>query len=684
MPRRFAVSLIAMCCSLALNAEEGFWPFDMVPIEAIARRYSFTPSDAWLEKARKAALRVSTGGSGSFVSPHGLAMTNRHVAGSVLQRLSVPGKTDLIRDGFLARTSAEELKAPNLRLEQLIEIVNINDAVRAAMERFHIDDERAMQTVQFQAERDDRREHLRIQALKMYPDGEFRLYKFKVYDDVRLVFAADISSGYFGGDTDNFTYPRYDFDVAFVRAYENGKPAETPDYFPWSRDGVQENELVFFAGNPGETERSITRAHLELTRDKKLPIEIALYAREAALLHRYGELGPAQFQLAQDRLNHTENSLKRLRGQLDGLRDPSIFDRKQAEEDAAGKAITDPQKAKLYSDALAEMRRAVERIQNDETEYQMLRSFWGVLSAQLATALSIAGMEENGRYFFSAAEQRELRYESLYLYDPLKREDSERKQLAESFEFMLTQLGGKHPLVALILDGKSPADRAAELSSGSRLGRADFYKSASNGGFPGIDKSGDAMLILGKKILQRTREVNLRQQREFGDVAKKCYAQIARALGQTPSVRRAPDGNFSPRLSFGTVRGYEDHGRAIQPFTCFERMYDLNRGVDNREPYHLTETWLLGRAKFDLCTPYNFVTDADGYGGNSGSPVFNRNRELVGILFDGNYPGLVGKFLYDERTKRSVCVDSRAIVEVLSRVYGAMELVKEFAPFTNP
>ncbi len=678
---RFAVPFITVCCAAIANGvrtEEGFWPFDMVPKEIIARRYEFDITDEWLDKARCAALRVSSGGSGSFVSAHGLAMTNRHVVGTALQRLSVPGKTDLIRDGFLAKTQAQELKAAGLRLEQLVEIANVNERVRDVVERLKFSEAVAFQAIALEAEKNEKREHVKIQAVKLYPEGEYRLYTFKVYDDVRIVFAADLSSGYFGGDQENFTYPRYDFDVAFVRAYENGKPAETPDHFAWSPAGVKENELVFFAGNPGQTERSITLAHLELERDKILPAQIALRAREGAVLRRFAELGADQSQAVQDRQNHLENALKRQRGQLDGLRDPSVFERKKAEEEDAARSISDPEKARAYASALATMRHAVERISSDQLEFELLGSPWGLFSAQLATAVAIAGMEETGAYNFKAAEQREARFEALYLYDPARRDESERRQLEESFSFLAAQLRAEHPLSKLVLEGKSPAERAAELVSGSQLGRPEFYKNAASE-FPGIEKSGDPMLILARKILRRMRALNQRQQSEFVEAGKKCYAAIAQALGQSKSARRAPDGNFTPRLSYGTVRGYDDGGRFVRPFTCFGCMYELCDRAVNKEPYHLNATWLAGRGKLNPCTPLNFVTDADGFGGNSGSPVFNRNRELVGMLFDGNYPGLLGKYMYDERTKRSVCVDARAIVDVLERVYGATELVAEFA-----
>lgn len=678
MPLRSALLLIAVSLAAFTRAEEGFWPFDMIPKETLQTKYEFTASDAWLEHAQRSSLKLSSGGSGSFVSPHGLIMTNRHVVSTALQRLSEVGKTDLIRDGLLAKTQADEQRAYGLRAEQLIAIININDRVHAAAERFNGNEERALQAVTFEIERNDREEHQRVQTVKMYPEGEYRLYKYKVFDDLRLVFAADVHSGYFGGDQDNFTYPRYDFDIAFVRAYEDGKPADTPDFFKWSKDGAKENELIFFAGSPGPTERSQTFAHFELTRDKIVPTDIAIHDREAILLRNYAARGAEQAQVIQDRQHHVENTLKRLRGQLDGLREPAIAARKKAEEEAALHSVTDPEKSKAYAGALADMRQAVDKFGRDQVEYQLLGSSWGVYSAQLATAVAIAGMEDNGNVNFRTAEQRERRLEALYLYDSTHRQQSEQKYLEESLAFFAAKLGADHETVKLVLDGKTPAERAKELLAGSKLGSAEFYQNAQNGGFTSIETSGDAMLILAKKIYRRALLLNQRQQREFADVEKKSYAQIARALGLAAASRRSPDGNFTPRLSFGTIRGYTDHGKVLQPFTKLGSLYDLNAKAHNDSPYHLNDMWLAGREKLDSDTPYNFVTDADGYGGSSGSPVFNRNAEIVGILFDGNYPGQVGKYVYDERTKRSICVDSRAIATVLERLYGAHDLVTEF------
>ncbi|HLX63865.1 MAG TPA: S46 family peptidase [Planctomycetota bacterium] len=673
------------------RAEEGFWPFDMVPREKIAKRFEFQIGDEWLEKARRASLRVmalengrpSGGGSASFVSPNGLVMTNRHVAAHALQHLSVPGKTDLIRDGFLARTQAEELRATNLNLEQLVEIINVNDKVRETAARQNVSEDEALQAVGRDARNSEAR-GMRIQPLKLYPEGEYRLYKYKIYSDVRVVFGADISSGYFGGDKDNFTYPRYDFDVAFLRAYENGKPAATPDYFPWSYKGAKAEELVFFAGNPGETDRSITLAHLEFERDKALPMELAMYARECASLHRFGELGAEQKQSVQDRLHSAENSLKRLRGQADGLKNAEVFARKKLEEENAAKLIGDPAKAKSFAEALYDMKRCLAHCADGEIEYGLLGRPWGVLSAQLRTAVLVASAEQRalaaqrGGINFRAVQQQELEQEKTYAYDPAHRAESERRFLEESFALALSLLGADHPLCKLLLDGKAPKERAVELMAHSRLGDPQFYEEASRS-FPGIDKSGDALLLLGKMLLPRLGEVRNAHENDFAAVEKKCYASIAHALSLTNGSRRSPDGNFTPRLSFGTICGYEDGGKKVPPFTCCGCMFGMSERAANQEPYHLRQTWLDGRYKLNPCTPFNFVTDADGYGGNSGSPVFNRNREIVGLLFDGNYPGLVGKYIFDGQTKRSVCVDSRAIVEVMLKVYGAEDLVKEFA-----
>jgi len=680
----FLPALLSPPCA---RAEEGFWPFDMVPRERIAKRFEFQIGDAWLEQARRSSLRViigergreTSGGSGAFISPHGLAMTNRHVAQAALQRLSVPGKTDLIRDGFLARTPDEELRAPNLSLEQLVEIVNVNDKVRAAAVRLNLSEDDALQALAREARRALTFGRERIQPMKLYPEGEYRLYKFKLYTDVRVVFGADLSSGYFGGDQDNFTYPRYDFDVAFLRAYENGKPAQTPDYFPWSYAGAKADELVFFSGNPAETSRSITLAHLEFERDKALPMELAMYSRECAALRRFGELGEAQKQSVQDRLHSAENSLKRLHGQADGLKNAEVFARKKLEEEDAAKQISDPAKAQGYAEALSEIKRCLGHCANGEIEYALLGRPWGVLSAQLRTAVIMAAAEQRGGINFRAVQQQEAELEKTYAYDPAHRAESERRFLEESFALALSLLGPDHPLCQLLLDGKAPKQRAAELAAQSRLGDPQFYEEAGRS-FPGIDKSGDALLLLGKKLLPRLVEVRNAHESDFAAIEKKCYASIAHALSLTNGSRRSPDGNFTPRLSFGTIRGYEEHGKSVPPFTCCGCMFELSERTNNQEPYHLRRTWLERRYTLNPCTPFNFVTDADGYGGNSGSPVFNRNREIVGLLFDGNYPGLVGKYLFDGDTKRSVCVDSRAIVEVMRKVYGAEDLVKEFAP----
>ena len=645
---RFRLSVVVLICVIfQTQAEEGFWPLDRVPADYLRERYACDVSPEWLTHVSLASVRIDGHASGAFVSAHGLVMTNRHVVATALQNASLPGKTNLIEEGFLARKRDDEIPAPGMRLEQLIETVDITDAVQKMCEREKVDRRSALQRIGRAARMSNRESNIAFQAVDYQPYGGCRILKYKIYEDVRLVFAAELSAGYFGGDTDNFMYPRHAFDVAFVRAYENGIPAETPEHFTWSPASCGPRELLFICGNPGPTQRNLPAEWLEAVRDAVLPAELCCWTCEAAQMARFAALGETQKQQIEARMHAVNNQLKRVTGQLQSLQQPDTMQRKRAlNAPAASRDI------KQNLNALA------------EEEYTLLNSPFGFRCALLTLAERAARKENLSDREARIGPDERLFIERRYYYDPARARENERALFEESLSAIQKLLPSTSPLLQMLLDGQQPVQRADELLSKTHL------CSEKSVALPQLKD--DPLLDLGRKLQRYRRELVSQHEFKLLPALNHYYDDLTHA--STPPIRAYPDGTLTQRLSFGVLNGLCDHGNYFGWQTQLGTMFDLAGTFD----HSLFPRWQEARSKLNLCTPLNFVTDADTIAGNSGSPVFNRKREIVGLFFDSNYPGLLGGFIFDAATKRSVCVDSRAIVEVLNGVYGAGELVKEF------
>ncbi len=680
------VWLTLILCSALLRpgrAEEGFWPFNMVPREAIEAKFGVKLSDAWLEKVRLSSLRFNNGGSGSFVSPQGLVMTNHHVATEIMQQLSTP-ENDLVKKGFLAKTNAEELKAPNLELNQLISIEDVTERVKAAVKPgIAAADAALARTAAIAAIEKESLEKsgLRSDVVTLYRGAEYHLYRFKKYTDVRLVFAPEVEIGFFGGDPDNFTFPRYDLDVAFFRVYENGKPFETPNWFAWSKTGAKEGDLSIVSGNPGGTRRLNAVAELEFLRDFALPLELKWMKRSTDLLHQYAALGAEQARTSQEDIFGLENSLKDMIGQLDGLKNPQVMASKR---DAEKKLIAgaDPAAAKSLADEYAAIARARESYKAFFKEMKLIEEAWGFNSELYWTAMRLVRLAQeralpDGQRL---PEFNEARIESLeaQLFSPAPISPNfEKMKLAKSLALLTEELGENHPAVKLALDGNTPEARAAELIDGTKLADAAARKQLAAGGVKAIQASADPMIRLARLIDPLARTVRKRHHDELETVETHAYDLIAGVWKESGGKRHYPDGTFTPRISFGAIKGYEDKGKWLEPFTVLGGLFDRSAQHENKEPFVLPKSWLDKKAALDLKTPFNFVSTNDIIGGNSGSPVINASAEIIGLIFDGNIYSLIGDFYYDETTNRAVEVDARAIVEALSKVYAADALVKE-------
>ncbi|HEV3468083.1 MAG TPA: S46 family peptidase [Pyrinomonadaceae bacterium] len=685
-----AALLLLTTLGAPASADEGMWTFNNLPRAEIKRRYGFEVTDDWVRRVQSATVRFPNG-TGSFVSPEGLVLTNYHIVEESVGELSTAEK-DYAKEGFVARTRAEELKMPNLELNMLVGIedvtARVSGAVKAGMSPAEAAEARQAEIARIEAE-STKQTGLRSDVVTLYQGGLYNLYRYKRYTDVRLVFAPEFQTAFFGGDPDNFNFPRYNLDMALVRVYEDGKPARPESYFKWSKAGAKEGDLVFVSGSPGNTQRLNTVAHLEFLRDAGIPYLLRTLESQRDVLRAYMAGGDEQRRRGQNELNYAENFTKVFRGQLEGLKDKSLLERKRKEEAELQRFVTaDPRRRKEYGDAWE----AVAKARRDLLAYERERRFLGGMSltdngsafnsilfrhARTLVRLAEEGAKPNAERLPEFTDERRPAVEaSLYSPAPVY-EDFERAKLAGSLALLREVYGADHPLARKILAGKTPEARAAELISGTKLKDVEYRRQLAAGGKKAIEDSTDPMIQLARAVDAEAREVRRRYETEVLGVERTAYGKIARALFEKEGTGLYPDATFTPRLSYGAVKGYVENGRRVEPFTDFAGLYERAAKHDFKFPYTLAPRWVERKAALDLKVPFNFVTTNDIVGGNSGSPAFTRDLELVGLVFDGNIQSLVGNFYYDESVNRAISVDSRGMLEVLRKIYDAKELADE-------
>jgi hypothetical protein len=688
--RRFFCALLLALFSLqtlhiTALADEGMWTFNNVPRAEIKKKYGFEVTDEWLNKVRLASVRFNNGGSGSFVSPNGLVLTNYHIVEDIVGEVSTPQK-DLAKEGFVARTRAEEIKAPSLELNVLMSIEDVTSRVNGAVKAGATDAEafaaRRAEIAAIEAE-SLKATGLRSDVVTLYQGGQYNLYRYRKYTDVRLVFVPEFQAAFFGGDPDNFNFPRFNIDMALVRVYENDQPVHPEHYFKWSTTGAKEGTLVFVTGNPGSTSRLYTVAHLEELRDTSIPMVIRLLERREAVLKKYMSMGEEQTRQAQNELNSVQNSLKVYRGQLAGLKDPALMARKTKEEQALRKSVAGtPERQKMYGDAwdaIAKAHQTYPTFIRERRIFDQAGGFNSTLFNFARTLVRLAAENEkpNAERMSEYTDARRASLE-LGLYSPAPiHEDFEKMKLADSLAYMVELLGADNALAKQVLAGKSPEARANELVSGTKLKDPEYRKELAKGGKAAIEASTDPMIVVARLIDPKSREVRKRYENELTSVDRANYAKIARALFETEGTKIYPDATFTPRLSYGAVEGYMENGKKVPAFTTLGGLYARADSFKQQFPYNLPPRWLEKKSALNLNTPFNFVSTNDIIGGNSGSPTFNQNGELVGLIFDGNIQSLVGDFMYDASVNRAISVDSRGMLEVLKKVFGANELAAE-------
>ncbi len=676
--RLLAIFLGAVCL---IHADEGMWLFNSFPKELVARKYGYQVTDAFLDHLRLSSVRFNNGGSGSFISRSGLLFTNHHVGSDCIQKVS-SAEHDYMKNGFMAATQAEERPCPDLEVNVLLRMedvtARVKGAVAAGASAAQANEQRKAATARIESECGARTGN-RCDVVTLYSGGEYQVYEYKKYTDVRLVFAPEVDIAAFGGDPDNFTYPRYCLDFALFRAYENGKPVEPGDYLRWSREGVKDNELVFVSGHPGATGRLATVAELEFNRDVSNPLVLSRLGSLIKAMEAYSGESEENRRVARDDLFSVQNSFKAYTGFLSGLRDPALMaGKKKAEASLRAAVDRDPQK-KQFGSVWTEVAGA----------YQAYRPIYK--SVYLFERSAISGSSLFGiarhvlRYSEETRKPNERRLSDYTdaslpaleqeMYSPAPITPSlETAVIAEYLRFLSQELGPGDPTVQELLDGRTPERAAAAYVHTSKLQDVAERKRLAKD-LEAVKSSEDGMIMLARILDGPAR----RYRKEYED---RVQAVLAGSAGKVAQARFAvyganeyPDATFTLRLSFARVAGYRNKAGQPVPYTTnFAGLYGRATGKD---PYQLPPRWVKMKSAIKLDTPFDFVSTADTHGGNSGSPTVNGKGEVVGILFDGNIEGLPNRFVYTDAQARSVHVASQGIVEALRNVYHAGRILEE-------
>ena len=671
MQSLFAVAVFCGATFLPSSSpEEGMWTFDNLPLKALKDKYGFEPSQAWLDHVRLSSIKFASagggGGSSSFVSANGLLMTNHHVAMETLQLLynnpDNKDKYDYVAHGFSAKQYGSEVKAPGFSLKQLVEIKDVTKDVATAVKDVKPAD-RAKAKSEFlktlEQKHTDASKRIIAESVNFYQGSIQHVYVYREYDDIRLVFAPEKQVAFYGGDWDNFTYPRYCLDAAFFRVYENDKPIDTSKFhFKWSTKGAQKDELVFVPGNPGTTNRLMTYAELEMQRDVTMPTNVKRASEALEQTAALMKKNPEQAKELRDQYFGIANTLKAWEGQLRGLRDAEIMAKQKAAEEAFIKAAADPAVTEAFA-KIADAQTAAGKL-NTRLPYYRVPNLVARFGQKPTSYQQFIAAVREGKSDFATK---------------LEMTSASQSNIAAALEAARKNLPAEDAFVKAFLAGKTGED-AAKAYSQSKLFDEAFRAELLKGGAAALAKSNDALVVALRDGQAALDELNVLR-KSIDDAKVGSYDVIAAARFKVFGTSIYPDATFTLRLSYGTCKGYEAGTTQVPWKTTFNGLFERNVSFDNDGDFALPKRFLDGRSKLDLDTPYNFVCTTDIIGGNSGSPIINRDAEVVGLVFDGNIESLPGAYWFDERINRTVAVHTAGITEALAKLYGETEIVKE-------
>ena len=685
MPSFSGRSVLLIACGFLavatspLPADEGMWPINRFPADKVRQAHGFAPSAEWLAHAQKASVRLASGCSGSFVSPQGLVMTNYHCAVGCVEALSSKDR-NLSATGFFATTAAEERQCPGFEINQLTDITDVSGRVDAAVagkqgEQFESARRAVIATIEQECATSA---GVRCDVVALYHGGRHDLYRYRRFQDVRLVFAPEFATGFFGGDPDNFMFPRYNLDLAFLRVYDGGTPITSPQFFKWSANGTNAGDLVFVTGHPGGTSRLYTLAQLEFDRDVHHP-EILLNLSELrGLLIEFQRRGAEQARVSGSTLISIENALKVYRGQFSTLTEPRLFAAKRGEEAALRAAVQkNPTLAAKYGNAWQELEAALLKARDQWPRYTTLNALGqsDLFSfARQLVRLPVESAKPNAERLPAYSDAVRPALEQALKAEAPVPKDLEALILTFALRRVRERLGPDAPATRALLGRRSPEEVAGEAVQNTRLDQPAVRVALLEGGQRAIDASDDPMIALAKASDAIDREVRKRYEEEVDAEITRHSAAIAQARFAVLGDTVYPDATFTLRVSYGTVKSWMEEGVMVEPYTTIAGLYARHSGSP---PYKLPERWLDAKQRVNLETPLNLVSDTDIIGGNSGSPLLNRDGEIVGLVFDGNRHAIGGEYWFDAAKNRTVNVDSRGIREALSSVYHATRLLGE-------
>ena len=697
-PAKFVVStcLLLAVGTMPCLAEEGMWLPNAIPAAALKERYGFEGSPALFEHLQKSAVRFSTGGSGSVVSPTGLVMTNHHVGSDMLAKLSTPER-DLLKVGFHARTPAEELPCPDLELNILWSIEDVTERVNAAASSADTPagadpaaagaaKRRAIAEIEDESEKTTA---LTSEVVTLYQGGRYHLYRYRTFRDVRLVFAPETAIAFFGGDADNFEFPRFALDCCFFRVYENGKPWEPKHFLSWDADGAREGELVFTWGHPGSTNRLYTADHVAFLRDVEEPANLRRLWRNEVKLQTFMGRGAENARIAREDFFGAQNGRKATQGLLDALQDPALVASKRAEEAELAKRLTGKPEAARFDRGRALVAKSLETWRKLAPDYFALeRRFRGGDLVQIARTLVRLNGESRKPSAERLPEYGDANRASLeaMLYSPAPiHAELEIERMTSWLSGLAEDRGLDDALVRRLLEGKSPRARATELVRGTSVGDVGFRHAVAAMTADQLAECADPMIRLALAVDVDARAARRAWEDEVDSPQRLGYADIATARFAAFGDSVYPDATFTLRMSYGTVQGWKtDAGETVAPFTTLGGTFDRAAARAGDPAFELPRSWIDARARLNPATPFNFVSTNDIIGGNSGSPIVDADGEVVGLIFDGNLDSLAGDVVYDIARNRATSVDARGMLEAMRTVYGAGALVDEMTKPVKP
>ncbi len=678
---RVIQSLLVLCLPVAALADEGMWTLDNFPAAAVEEKYGVRISDEWLDTVQSSVARMDSGCSASFVSPNGLVLTNHHCALSCISQNS-SADNDLEADGFLAANPEEEIACPTDRLSVLKETEEITEQVAEATAGKSGKEagEARRRSLKRIVQMCEESSGLKCESVSLYQGGQHWLYKYKRFDDVKLVFAPESDIAAFGGDPDNFNFPRWCLDMAVLRVYEDGKPASTPDFLEWRKDGLEPGEAMFVAGRPGRTQRLLTVSDLKYLRDVSLPHWLLRNVELRGRYIQYGSAGGEAYRTSQAALQRIENGIKVQRKRLDALHDDALFAQKTAAEQELKAAVAaDPELAADVGSAWDDIDQANKTYLTFRDEHLFIEeeaAFYGRLFSYARSLIRAAAEREkpNQERLEGYTEADLPRTRQLTLADRPNYPELETLQLSFSLDKMREFLGPDSPFVHQILGKKSPADLAAELVAGTSLADAAVRTELWNADLATIEASEDPMIQLALAIDDDARALRKRYEDEVEAPSDLAYERIARALFAIHGTDAYPDATFTLRVTYGAHEGWIEKGADVRPWTTVSELFPR---VTGEEPFRLPASWINAGSELPEGTKFNFVGTTDIIGGNSGSPVIDKDGKLAGLIFDGNIHSISGSYWFDEKLNRSVAVHPEVMLEALDKVYGADHLLDE-------